>query len=136
MNKLGVKLAWIWMVSFAAAGIMGFVPNPLVGPNGLFETNIAHNFVHLITAIALIGVAIAGERASTRFMLAFGPIYMLVGILGFVTLQGASQGSLLGIIHINSWDNYLHVGLGIGIGLSGLAALGWSTVPQARPQEG
>ena len=132
MNNLGVKLAWILAAAFAGAGIMGFVPNPLVGPNGLFETNVPHNLVHLITAVGFVAVALVGEKASTRFMLAFGPIYMLVGVIGFVALQGASHGSLFGLIHLNWLDNYLHVGLGIAIGLAGLAALNAGSTAKAR----
>lgn len=135
MNNLGVKLAWFWAVSFVAAGILAYVPNPIVGPNGLFETNTAHNMVHIVTAVAFAGVALLGERASLRFMLTFGPIYMMVGVLGFVTLAGASHGSLLGIIHLNWLDNYLHVGLGIGILASGIAVVGRSLVGEAPVQQ-
>ena len=134
MDNLSVKLAWLWAAAFAAAGIMGFVPNPLVGPNGLFETNTAHNLVHVITAVGFVAVGLAGPRASTRFMLAFGPIYMLVGVVGFVALAGASQGSLLGIVHLNWLDNYLHVGLGLAIGVSGLVARSERTRNDAQLQ--
>ena len=122
MKNLSVTLAWFWAISFAAAGVMGFVPNPLVGASALFETNLPHNLVHVVTAIAFAAIALTGPRSSTKFMLAFGPIYMLVGALGFVVLAGASHGSLLGVIHLNWLDNYLHVGLGLGILASGLVA--------------
>ena len=31
MDKLGVKLAWVFAAAFVGATIMGFIPNPLVG---------------------------------------------------------------------------------------------------------
>jgi hypothetical protein len=122
-NNAAVKLAWILATAFAGAGILGFVPNPLVGPDALFMTNMAHNLVHLFTAVGFTVVALMGHQASTRFMLAFGPVYALVGLIGFIALGSASEGYLLGVVHINFLDNVLHIGLGIIIGAAGLYAL-------------
>ena len=119
---LPTKLAWVISAAFVGATILGFVPNPLVGPDALFVTNTAHNLVHLFTAVGFAAVALIGEKASTRFMLAFGVVYCLVGALGFVLLGGASEGHLLGIVHINFLDNFLHVGLGIAILAAGLVS--------------
>ncbi len=124
MNKnIGVKLAWAFAVAFVGATIMGFVPNPLVGEGALFVTNTAHNLVHLLTAIGFAAVALIGNKVSTRFMLAFGVVYFLVGIVGFVALGSAAEMMLLGIVHINFLDNFLHVGLGIAIAIAGYVAL-------------
>ena len=124
MNKnLGVKLAWAFAAAFVGATIMGFVPNPLVGEGALFVTNTAHNLVHLATAIGFAAVALIGNKASTRFMLAFGVVYCLVGLIGFVALGSAAETMLRGIVHINFLDNFLHVGLGIAIAIAGYFAL-------------
>lgn len=120
MKNPAVILAWAFAAAFFGATVLGFVPNPLVGENALFVTNTAHNLVHLATAIGFVIVALLGKRASNRFMRAFGVIYMLTGVLGFVMLGSAAEGHLLHIIHINWLDNFLHVGLGIAI-----AAAGW-----------
>jgi hypothetical protein len=122
-NNAAVKLAWILAAAFAGAGILGFVPNPLVGHDALFMTNTAHNLVHLFTAVGFAVVALMGPKASTRFMLAFGPLYALVGLIGLVALGSASEGYLLGVVYINFLDNFLHIGLGIIIGAAGLYAL-------------
>ena len=121
-RNLAIKLAWAFSAAFAIATLMGFIPNPLVGQNALFVTNTAHNLVHLATAIGFAVVAIIGNRASTRFMLAFGAVYTLVGFLGFAMLGGATETHLLGIIHINFLDNFLHVGLGVAIAAGGWVA--------------
>ena len=133
-KQVGVTLAWLLAVAFAVATIIGFVPNPLVGQNALFVTNTAHNLVHLLTAIGFAAVAVIGHRASTVFMLAFGPIYALVGLIGFIALGSASEGHLLGIIHINFLDNFLHVGLGILIGGAGWFALSKTNRSTIRTQ--
>jgi hypothetical protein len=75
-----------------------------------------------------------GHKASTRFMLAFGPVYALVGLIGLVTLGSASEGYLLGVVHINFLDNFLHLGLGIIIGAAGLYALSTADRRIRQPQ--
>ena len=105
------SVAWLFAVAFAVTTVVGFVPNPLVGRDALFVTNAAHNLVHLATAIGFVVVALLGDRASVRFMKAFGVVYFLVGVMGFVVLGSAPEGHLFGLVHINQLDNVLHVGL-------------------------
>lgn len=114
------RIAWIFAAAFAGAGVLGFTSNPLVGAEGLFVTNAAHNLVHLVSGAAFAGAAFAGGRFVSRFMLTFGVVYLLVGVLGFALLGGAAQGHLLGLVHINTADNFLHVGLGAAILTAGL----------------
>jgi hypothetical protein len=120
MKNVSITLAWAFAAAFLGATLLGFIPNPLVGPDALFVTNTAHNLVHLATAIGFAVVALLGQRASIRFMQAFGAIYLLTGVLGFVMLGSQAEGHLLHIVHINWLDNFLHVGFGIAI-----AAAGW-----------
>ena len=122
MNALGTKLAWIFSAAFLLATLIGFIPNPLVGSEGIFLTNTPHNFVHLVTAIGFFIVARMGNVPSIRFMQVFGPVYLLVGLIGFTVTGASSTGMLLGFIHINAMDNFLHLGLGAAIFLAGTVA--------------
>jgi hypothetical protein len=75
---------------------------PLLG----FEINGPHNIVHL--ASGLLGVLAARTVASAKaFSLAFGAVYLLVSIIGFI--QG---DNVLGLIPVNMADNFLHLFLG------------------------
>ncbi len=121
-ENVGVRLSLAWAVAFFVVGIAGFLPNPLFGADSVVVTDIAHDMVHVVTAMAFGAMALLGNIASTRFMKTFGVVYVLVGTLGFVTLAGAPTGHLLGVIHINSIANFLHVGSGAGILASGLFA--------------
>lgn len=122
MNALGTKLAWIFSATFLLATVIGFIPNPLVGENSIFLTNTPHNLVHLVTAVAFFMVAKLGNVPSIKFMQVFGPVYLLVGLLGFTVTGTGSTGMLLGFIHINTLDNYLHLGLGAVILVAGTVA--------------
>ena len=119
MNNLAIKVAWAFAATLLGACLLGFIPNPLVGENALFITNTLHNLVHLATAIGFALVALLGAKASIRFMLVFGGVYILISLFGFVTLGSNTEGYLLNIIHINLLDNFLHLGLGIVIAASG-----------------
>jgi len=120
MNNLAVTVAWTLAALFLGTAILGFIPNPLLGQNAFFVTNTAHDFVHLASAIGFAVVAVLGEKVSIRFMQAFGIFHVLIGLIGLMTLNSQTEGYLFNIIHINSFDNFLHLGSGILI-----AAGGW-----------
>ena len=109
----------MFAASFYAAGVIGFIPNPLLGPHGMFQANTPHNLVHLLTAVGFTVVALAGPKASVVFMQAFGVIYLLTGVIGFLATGLGGDGHLLGLVRLNTLDNFLHLGLGAVIGAAG-----------------
>src|SRR5215468_8933387 len=112
MKLTPISVAWLFAASFYAAAAIGFVPNPLLGAHGLFVTNTAHNIVHLLTGVGFTIVALAGSKASVVFMQAFGVIYALTDLIGFLVTGHSGDAHLLGLVHINTLDNFLHMGLG------------------------
>jgi Domain of unknown function (DUF4383) len=105
------------------AGVLGFIPNPLVGPNGIFLTNHMHDYVHVISGIfLLIGVYTAlGPSLALKIL---GVVYAIIAVLGFVTMHGG-DGMMFGIA-MNRTDHWLHVVLaivilGAGFGLPAVA---------------
>ena len=119
MKLTPISTAWLFAASFYAAAAIGFLPNPLLGAQGLFVTNTAHNLVHLLTGVGFTIVALIGSKASVVFMQAFGVIYALTGFIGFFATGHGGDAHLLGLVHVNSLDNFLHVGLGAVIGAAG-----------------
>ena len=119
MKLTPTSVAWVFAASFYAAAAIGFIPNPLLGPHGLFVANTAHNIVHLLTGVGFTIVALAGPRPSVVFMQAFGLTYFLTGVIGFLVTGPSGDGHLLGLVHLNALDNFLHMGLGIVIGAAG-----------------
>ena len=81
---------------------------------GIFEVSGIHNLVHIASGAVLL--AASPKRASARLVaIAFGVVYLLVTIIGFI--QG---DNVIGLIPVNSADNFLHLaisGLGIAAGL-------------------
>ena len=116
-----ITSARILAAAFILPGIAGLFSNPLIGPEGIFVTNGAHNLVHLVTAALFLLTSTRSEAAAQLFTRTFGVVYLLVGVVGFFFLSGAEEGMLLGLIHINQIDNFLHVGLGALITAIGFA---------------
>jgi hypothetical protein len=101
------NIAIAFGIVFIIVGILGFVP--AVTTNGLlfgyFEVNPAHNVVHLATGVVALIVAFISEKATQLFFQIFGVIYALVALAGFFT----GNQPLLGVVAINTADNWLHV---------------------------
>lgn len=96
-------------VTFISIGLVGFVPNPIASPTGIFETNAAHNIVHIVTGAAFLAGAYAGVALSALRAIAL--LYVVVAIAGFLT----AGPLLLGLVHINEADRWLHAGLAVAI---------------------
>ncbi len=119
------RLAQALAIAFLLPGVLGFVPNPVIGPDSLFVTNTMHNLVHLVTAVLFFVMSLQSAGAARRFTQVFGIVYLLVGVLGFIVLGGSEEGMLLGVIHINQLDNFLHIGLGAVICVAGFLTPVW-----------
>lgn len=105
------NIAFLLGITFVLVAGLGFVPNPLVSPEGLFAVNAAHNMVHLLTGLAFIGGAIACKGREDTVIKVIGALYSVVAIVGFAT----SGNMLLGVVHINEADRWLHLGLAVAI---------------------
>lgn len=99
--------SYLFGVTFVLAGLLGFVPNPLVAPHGLFAVNLAHNLVHILTGAVFLAAAVRYPASADAFIKAVGIGYVVVTIAGFLT----SGTMLLGLVHINEADRWLHLGL-------------------------
>jgi hypothetical protein len=113
------KLAMIIGVVLVVVGLLGLlIPNPIVGDEGVFQTNNLHDLFHILTGVIFMVAASKGELASAQTMIVFGFVYLALTVLGFLT----GEGDLLGLVRINTADNFLHLALtlvflGVGYGL-------------------
>lgn len=104
-------IALAFGVTFIVVAVLGFFPNSLVSPHGLFAVNLAHNLVHLATGLAFVAGAVVFIGREDRVTKVIGLLYLLVAVLGFFT----RGDMLLGVVHINQADRWLHLGLAIVI---------------------
>jgi hypothetical protein len=118
------KLSLLFGVVFVLVGILGFIPalSPLHSDGmryllGLFMVGGVHNAIHLLSGVAALAGGLSTEKYAQLYFRVFGSVYGLVTIVGFI-----QKTTVLGIFHVNTADNFLHLGLaiailGIGFGL-------------------
>jgi hypothetical protein len=107
-------LAKMWMtvagIALLAAGVLGFIDNPLVGRNGLFATDNVHNVVHIVSGLLALYIAL-GLRGDARAngTIGFGVLYAIVFLAVVVSPK------LFGLFQVpaNSADHVLHAGLAV-----------------------
>ena len=85
----------------------------------IFHTDTLHNLVHLISGALFLFIALAAPASAAILLKVFGIVYFLLGVLGLIFIGSDGMGKLLGFLHVNGADNFLHIGLGIIIFLAG-----------------
>ena len=104
-------IAIVFGITFVLVGFLGFIPNPLVSSSGIFAVNAMNNIVHVLTGLSFIVGVILFSGKESLVVKTIGGVYLLVAVLGFFT----HGDMLLGVIHINEADRWLHLGLAITI---------------------
>lgn len=104
------SLAYVVGIVFLTIGVLGFVP--ALTPDGLllgvFEVDAMHNAVHIISGVLAVIAAATSTAAALWYFRIFGIIYALVTVLGFI-----GNDPVLGLVVVNSADNWLHLTLAL-----------------------
>lgn len=125
-NNLNRMVAMIVGWVLVLIGVWGFFQDPILA---VFDVDVVHNLVHLVTGGVLLAAAYMNAGVYARpTNLTLGIIYLVVMLLGFLT------PALLGaIMDFNAADNWLHLLLGIVLGGAAIAAGGAVTRRTTRP---
>jgi len=117
-------------VVFLLVGVLGFVPGvtsnydqlTVAGHEsgakllGIFEVSVLHNVVHLLFGV--LGIAASRRFSASRaYLLGGGIVYLVLWVYGLLI----DKESAANFVPVNSADNWLHLLLGIGMVLLGLA---------------
>ncbi len=113
---------------FLLVGIAGFIPGittdydqlSLAGHEsgakllGIFQVSILHNVVHLFFGV--VGLALARTmKGATYYLIGGGVVYLVLWFYGLVV----GHHSAGNFVPVNDADNWLHLGLGLGMVLLG-----------------
>ena len=79
----------------------------------------------------------AAPASASTVMILFGIVYLLIGIVGITSVGENGMAKILGFLHVNAADNYLHIALGIVIALAGMitrrrTVTAWLKLPWGR----
>ncbi|HZI54161.1 MAG TPA: DUF4383 domain-containing protein [Chitinophagaceae bacterium] len=110
-------------VIFIAVGLLGFIDNPIIANSdqAIFHADTTHSIVHIVSGVLFVLIAMAAPASAGTFLVIFGIVYLVIGILGVTSIGDAGMTKVLGFLHVNAADNYLHIALGIVIALAGIA---------------
>ena len=113
-------------IVFIAVGLLGFVSNPIIGDSetAIFHADAVHSTVHIISGALFLIVALFATGSTSIVLKIFGVVYFLLGVLGLINIGSEGMGTLLGFLHVNGADNFLHIVLGIVIFLAGFLRSG------------
>jgi hypothetical protein len=115
---------------FLLVGILGFIPGittdydqlTFAGHHseaallGIFNVSVLHNLVHLAFGVA--GIALARTFTAARgYLIGGGAIYLVLFVYGLVI----DHHSAMNFVPVNDADNWLH--LGLALGMLGLGAV-------------
>lgn len=127
MANLNKTVGMLFGFVFLAVGLLGFVVNPTLIA---FGVNTLHNLVHLASGGVLLAGAFMNDGRNARNVnLAFGAVYVLVALLGFVA-SGLTDTLLASNYDAFPFaDAILHAILGFA--LVGVAFAERSTAPTA-----
>jgi hypothetical protein len=117
-------------IAFLLVGIAGFIPGitqnfddmEFAGHDsgaellGVFQVSVLHNLVHVAFGVAGLAAA-ARHRASRTYLIAGGVIYLALVVYGLVIDYEDDAN----FVPLNDADNWLHLALGAGMLILGLA---------------
>ncbi|WNV87426.1 DUF4383 domain-containing protein [Umezawaea sp. Da 62-37] len=116
---------------FLLVGVLGFIPGitsgfgdmTFAGPHsgallfGLFAVSVLHNLVHLLFGV--LGLLAARAAGTARgFLVVGGGVYLLLWVYG----SAVGEHMAANVLPFNIADNWLHLWLGAGMILLGVAA--------------
>ncbi|MFG1954979.1 DUF4383 domain-containing protein [Micromonospora sp. NPDC048830] len=124
------RAAAVFGVVFLLVGVLGFIPGITTRYDdlyfaghtseakllGVFQVSVLHNIVHLAFGVAGLVLSRSVHGART-FLVGGGAIYLVLWLYGLVV----DHRTAANFIPVNSADNWLHLGLGIGMIALGVA---------------
>ena len=114
--------AMIIGIIFLAVGALGFIPNPIIANShdAIFHADSVHSIVHIVSGLLFVITAFAMPASAATVLKIFGAVYFLLGVWGMLVIGDEGTTTLMGFLHVNGADNYLHLGLGLVIFLAGM----------------
>jgi hypothetical protein len=115
---------------FFLVGVLGFVPGVTTDYDtmtfagtesealllGVFEVSVLHNIVHLLFGV--VGFALARSWNGARaFLIGGGAVYLVLWVYGLAI----DRESDANFVPVNEADNWLHLALGVGMVILGVA---------------
>ncbi|MET9323559.1 DUF4383 domain-containing protein [Streptomyces sp. NPDC003038] len=109
---------------FLLVGVLGFIPGITTDYDsmafaehhseakllGVFQVSVLHNIIHFLFGVA--GLVMSGTwRGARAFLIGGGAVYLVLWLYGLLIDHDSSAN----FVPVNDADNWLHLGLGLGM---------------------
>ena len=109
---------WIGLL-LAVIGLLGFMNNPVIGPNAAIEADFAQNVAHLVVGLYLFGISFTGESGSAFSLYIAAAVCLLFAGVAYSELGSFERGFLWNATWANRTGIYFHAGMAVLMALCG-----------------
>lgn len=113
----GKTAAVVLGVIFLAVGLLGFVPNPLIGTNAYFAATTSLDLLRVVIGLILLGVGLWSPARSVLWIRVLAFAYIAGALFSF-----AATSSLSASVGGNTAGSWLHIILGLLLIITALGA--------------
>ena len=129
-RNIGRIVAAALGAGFLLAGGVGFINHDFLS----LHLSVSHNLVHVISGVLALYIGLKGSLLAVRvFNLAFGAVYLLLGVAGFIAGGQAEPTAgvpgpggpylwkvIAGMLELGTVDHLVHILLGLVFVIGGL----------------
>jgi hypothetical protein len=118
--KVAKMLARLMSGGFMVLGLAGFVPNPLIGAEGMLQADAFLNVFHILLGVMLLGFTTKGESTAAAGLYTVAMLEFFVAVLGYVGLGDAAVTKLFDVVTFSQQNVYLAAGSGVLLVICGM----------------
>jgi len=100
-------------------GALAFLPLGIVGPGGMMIRYANVPYVYLVSGVLLILFSTMGESWAAFGLYSVAVLHLLLGGLGYSTIDMSGTATLFGVLRLTRADMVLHAVIAVGLAICG-----------------
>lgn len=113
MTRVAKAVAQVLGIALVFLGLFAFMPNPVIGAEGFFGTDAAHNGIHLALGLMLLLASTRGEQTSTFALYLVCFMLTIFAFLSYRQLGRWDKAMLLDAVLVTASDTWLHLAMAL-----------------------
>ena len=119
MKKIAKTLALVAGGLMLLMGALAFLPLGIVGPGGMMIRYANVPYVYLVSGVLLILFSTMGESWAAFGLYSVAVLHLLLGGLGYSTIDMSGTATLFGVLRLTRADMVLHAVIAVGLAICG-----------------
>lgn len=113
MSRVAKTVAQVLGITLVFLGLFAFMPNPVIGAEGYFGSDAAHNGIHIAFGLVLLLASYRGEQSSAFALYLVCAMLTLFAFLGYRQLGRWDKAMLMDVVLVTKSDTWLHLALAL-----------------------